>query len=65
MKARRLLRYERWAHQLCHCFLLCLPQENPALLGGMIVEIGDYRMDLSAATRQAKLRAHILDGLSA
>jgi F0F1-type ATP synthase delta subunit len=46
-------------------FLLCLLQENPALLGGMIVEIGDYRMDLSAATRQAKLRAHILDGLSA
>jgi len=45
--------------------MLLSTAENPALLGGMIVEIGDYRMDLSAATRQAKLRAHILDGLSA
>lgn len=43
--------------------MLLSTSEDAALLGGMVLEIGDYRMDLSLATKQQKLRAYLMDGI--
>ncbi|KAJ2556824.1 ATP synthase F0 subcomplex subunit OSCP atp5, partial [Coemansia sp. RSA 1933] len=37
---------------------------NPSILGGMVVEFGDYTIDMSASSRLAKLEKLLTDSIS-
>ncbi|KAJ2438971.1 ATP synthase F0 subcomplex subunit OSCP atp5, partial [Coemansia sp. RSA 2337] len=37
---------------------------NPSILGGMVVEFGDYTIDMSVSSRLAKLEKLLTDSIS-